>query len=259
MLKETWQSFINIKIFMKQIRATELEKFMTCHYKYKFDAPRDGSWIFFDFWTALHKYIETRLKTPDNKEALDLILKPWAVKYREQIMLMSNVFLEEFEKRWLTLVIDELKLNNTFTEHEIYLEGTPDLLCRNPQWEYLILDIKTASAERPDDQQKGVKQCKIYPALFKMWHDINVKYFEYWVMKKISIPTLKIYTYETTEDVHVNELGERVQEFRKCMDEEIRMPSYPNYQCKWCKLRSACFEYKKAFEEVPLPIEQTDG
>jgi len=228
---------------MHQIRATNLEKYRTCPYSYFFNPPREGENINFRFGTALHKYIETALQWCLTDEAKDILLKPWAVKYRLMIMAMCNIFLQNVEDRELTYVLSEVELEKVYEEEQIILTGTPDLIFLKKEWDYIMVDIKTAASKRDDEHSEAVKQKLIYPRLIRHQYWIDMKAFEYRPMTKTSSPKLQEIVCEVPNDCD-EQVDNKVKELRKSLDRWSFPPNMPNYSCWRCKLKPSCRKYE---------------
>jgi len=228
---------------MHQIRATHLEKYRECPYSYWFEPEREWGNINFKFGTALHKYIETALQGCLTEDAQDILLKPRPVKYRNMILAMCNIFLQNVKDRELTYILSEVELERVYEEEKIILTWTPDLIFKDKEWKYIMVDIKTAKSKRTEEHAEWVKQKRIYPVLIKHQYWIEMDSFEYWPMTKTSSPKLMEYKFPVPDDVE-EQVHNKVKELRESIDTGSFPPNMPNYTCRWCPLKWECKNYK---------------
>ena len=222
-----------------EIRATQLEKYITCPFKYKNDLPIDGDAEHFRFWTALHKYIELRLVNLINETTEQMIFKDRWVKQRLMMIKMANLFEAKVQEKGYTLICSEWTNEHFFEDLNIKLSWTFDHLFINKEWEYILVDAKTASSKRSKEMRTSVRQNVIYPALVKLKYWLDIKYFEYWVMTKKSNPSLEDICFEITGDP-VEDIYTFVKELRESNTQNFFPPKYPNYSCWFCKLYDQC-------------------
>ncbi len=223
-------------------RATMLEKYRTCKYRYKFEPtpnPMDEKFI---FGSHMHKYCESQVNWVLNDELQWLILWRRPVKQRQMILNMADLVANQLQERWLAIVTSELTMQAYIEDADLVLEWTMDLLCKDKDWEYIIVDFKTAASARTEEHFEWVKQKIIYPALFEICYNKKIKAFEYWVMTKTSNPKLSVLTY-TVEDNVIEQVNDISKELRNSTELGQRAPSYPNHSCFYCKLRNECKQY----------------
>lgn len=156
---------------------------------------------------------------------------------------MAEKVVELVKEKEYEYVISELSMSHTYTDQDIMLEGTMDILFRTKEWDYVIVDIKTAKSNWTDEHAQAVKQKIIYPVLFakKYWKDI--KRFEYRVLTKTSNPELYQFCSDVSEDAH-QQVMEILEALRKAEETQTWEPSYPNYSCRYCPLKGKCQNYK---------------
>lgn len=230
---------------MINIRATQLESFITCPARYRFEEEADPNSDAFKFWTTLHKIIEMYVEGVENQDAIDILLEPRWVKERKMLKSMTETFVDNIKKRELTFVMSEYSFTKKFDDIVLSdntnptLQWTFDLLFKDKDWKYIIVDIKTASSAWKQDHIDAVQQRRIYPALAERCNWLHISRFEYWIMKKTLTPGLQ----EVGYDIEVNNL-ETVTRFMKQLAEASDslefVPNYPNYTCFFCKIKEEC-------------------
>lgn len=227
------------------MRATNLETFLTCPYKYKYEPTPSPDKMAFLFWTALHKLVEMHVQWLENQDAVDIILNRFGVKERKMLKALTECFIQHLEERNLTYVLSEYSFTHTFEditdwewEHPI-LEWTFDLLFKDQDWQYIIVDIKTASKHWDDEHINAVNQKRIYPALAKLESWIKVSKFEYWVMNKTLSPKLQEVVFDVPED-NVETVTNFMQALTDAEDNLDFPQNYTNYSCFFCQLRKQC-------------------
>lgn len=225
------------------IRATQLEKFRTCKYRYKFEEPMDPRDDRFVFGSNVHKYCEEQLSGNLNDEIQTLLLQRRPVKQRQMILNMSDVIANHMEEEQLSLVTTELSMQAYDDESDVIIEWTMDLLIEDTNWDYIIVDIKTAASNRTDEHAQWVKQKIIYPALFKQMYNIDIKAFEYRVVTKTSNPKLSVFRYEVEEDI-IEQVLNVSKELRNSTESQQWEPTPHNHSCFYCKLKDQCRDYK---------------
>lgn len=225
------------------IRATKLEAYRTCPYKYKYEPPLDGESDALKFWTALHKYIELLLVNKINDITEQLVFDWFGIKQRLMIIRMANLFKDKIEEKWYELIVSERKTNTLFEELNIELQWTFDHLFRNKEWKLIIVDAKTTKAKRTEEHKLWVRQNVIYPGLVKLKYMIDIDYFEYWTMTKTSNPVLEDICFEITWDP-IADIAVKLQELRNSETTNFFPPKYPNFSCRYCKLKNECKNFK---------------
>ena len=231
------------------IRATKLETYWTCPYRYKNEPELDEDVEHFKFGSALHKYIELLLNKWLNETTEVMLLSEWWVKQRLMISKMALLVSNLVEQKWYELVCSERTNKIFFEDLNIKLQWTYDHLFKDKEWSYILVDIKTAKSKRTQEHKDGVRQNIIYPALIKMKYNIDIKRFEYWVMTKTSNPDLEDISFEIIWDT-VEEVKYKLTELRKAEESNNFPPKYWNHSCFYCPLREQCRWYAP-----PLPIE----
>lgn len=224
------------------IRATKLETYRNCPYRYKNEPAPDEEAVHFKFGSALHKYIELRLVNQINEETEFMIFNERWVKQRLMIQRMSQLFIENLEKKWYVLVCSERTNKYFFEDINIELQWTFDHLFKNKEWEYILVDAKTAQSKRTQEHIEGVRQNVIYPALIKLKYWIDVKFFEYWIMTKTITPQFQEVCFEVTWNPE-EEVANKLKELRQSEELNFFKPNYPNYSCWYCKLKDQCRGY----------------
>lgn len=162
------------------MRATKLESFRTCPFRYHNEPKLDGDAEHFRFGSALHKYIELLLVNLINGTTEQMILSERWVKQRLMIIKMWNMFKELVDKKWYKLVVSEWTNKQYFEDINVSLEWTFDHLFTNPEWEYVLVDAKTAASKRTEEHKLWARQNVIYPALMKYKYGIDIRFF--WVL-----------------------------------------------------------------------------
>jgi len=224
------------------IRATKLETYWTCPFRYRFEPIPDEDAVHFKLWTMIHKYIELALIDQVNNTTTTLLFYGVWVKDRLMAIKMWNLFVEEVKQKGYTLVCSERTNKELFDELNITLQGTFDHLFINQEWEHVLVDAKTAKSRWTEEHIEWVKQFIIYPALLKKYW-INVVRFEYWVMTKTSNPQMQIVVKEVPED-SLEQTVEIMSKLRDSEDRWIWEPNFPNHSCHYCMLREQCRAYK---------------
>lgn len=228
---------------MLSIRATNLEKFNTCPYKFKFDPPRVGNEEFFLFGTAFHKVMELSIRWLRDTEWMAMVLNKRPVKKKNILFNGSQVILDELSKLWYEPIIEELAVDYNYKD-KVYLQWTFDFLFKDPEWNYIICDWKTAGSKRPEDKAQTMLQYKIYSALLYHSHWYKLKRFEYFVIVKTAKPYLQRQIIEVPEDCFTSDVDTIIENFIYASDNDVRAPT-PNDTCWYCKLRSKCIHYVK--------------
>ena len=225
------------------IRATQLETYRTCPYKFKFEPKSDPKSEHFLFGSLLHKYIELTVMWQLNDDIRDILLSRLPVKQRYMIIKMANIFVEHLENKWYTFIAAELTNNNYYEDIDIYLEWTLDLLFRDNEWSLVVVDIKTAKSKRNEEHIEWVRQKLIYPVLCKKNLWIDISRFEYWIMTKTSNPDLQEVIFDVPENAE-EQVDNKLVELRQAETQGLRPTNYPNFSCRYCPLRSSCKGYQ---------------
>lgn len=222
------------------IRATNLEKFVNCPMAYKYSPPVDPDKLPFIFGTALHMLVEMHVQWLENQDAVDAILYKFWVKERKMLKAMVECFMKHLEERKLEYVMSEYSMTHRYNDIEQtpILEWTFDLLFKDKDGAYVIVDIKTANKAWDEEHMEGVKQWRIYPHLLKIECWINVKRFEYRIMNKTLSPKLQEVVFEIWEDndtVVKNYMTDLI-----IAEDTLTFPAKRNYWCWFCPLYSIC-------------------
>lgn len=227
------------------VRATNLEKFLTCPYRYKYEPEPVPDKMAFTFGTALHKLVEIHVQWNENQDAVNIILNKFWVKERKMLKALTDCFMEHLKERNLEYVLSEYSYTHRFSDivdsqwDNPILEWTFDLLFKDSEWRYIIVDIKTASKHRDEEHINSVNQKRIYPALAKLESDIDIYKFEYRVMNKSLSPKLQEVVFEVPEWN-----TETVEEYMKILvnaEDTLDFPAaYTNYSCFFCALKQQC-------------------
>ena len=234
---------------MINIRATQLESFINCPFRYRYEPDSDPDSMAFKFWTTLHKIIEMYVEWVENQDAVDILLNPRWVKERKMLKAMVEVFMKHIEERELTFVLSEYSLVKRFEDikdekwNDSILQWTFDLLFKDKDWKYIIVDIKTASSAWNQEHIDWVQQKRIYPALLKRCNWLDISKFEYWIMTKTLTPKLQEVVYEVDEwDTTCVEWF--MKDLIQANDTLIFSPNYPNYTCFFCKVKEECKKFR---------------
>lgn len=222
------------------IRATNLEWFLTCPRKYKFAPESDPDKLCFTFGTALHLLVESWVMWVLNDYAMNLIVAQFPDKEQRVLRAQVNCFLEHLKEKNYEFITSEYKMTHRYPFQDVILEWTFDLLFRDKDTnEIVIVDIKTASKERDEEHINWVHQKEIYPELVYQTLGLKVNRFEYWIMKKVLKPQVQ----EVVHHVKDNN-SEIVEEFItrfKQADEDMDYPdTFQNYTCFFCPLYKQC-------------------
>ena len=227
------------------IRATNLEKFLTCPYRYKYEPEPAPDKMAFIFGTALHKLVEMHVQWIENQDAVDIILNRFGVKERKMLKALTECFIKHLEERELEYVLSEYSYTHKFEDikdenwDSPILEWTFDLLFKDKEWQYIFVDIKTASKHWDDEHINSVNQKRIYPALALLESWIKVSKFEYRVMNKTLSPKLQEVVFEVPDDN-----TETVTDYMRLLvnaEDNLDFPAaYTNYSCFFCAIRQQC-------------------
>jgi len=221
------------------IRATSLEKFWNCKYRYKNETQPDPMKEAFIFGSTLHNYAESYILWNLNQDLIDILMSPRPIKQRQMIQLMWWLVAEQVSARELSLVTTELKMLHYFEEQDVIVEWTMDCLLKDKDWTYIIMDIKTAKSNRTDEHFNWVKQKIIYPAMMKLCFWVEIKAFEYRVLNKTLSPKLSVFRYELNGS-EVDQLKAAIIALRNSEELGERETNYENYSCGYCPFRTAC-------------------
>ena len=195
-----------------------------------------------------------------NQDAVDIILNRFGVKERKMLKALTECFIQHLEERELTYVLSEYSYTHTFEditdeqwEHPI-LEWTFDLLFKDKEWQFIIVDIKTASKHWDDEHINSVNQKRIYPALAKLESWIKISKFEYWVMNKTLSPKLQEVVFEVPED-NVDTVTNYMKALVDAEDNLDFPANYTNYSCFFCALRPTCWAQNNLNNLITKPDE----
>ena len=222
------------------IRATNLEKFVNCPMAYKYSPPVDPDKLPFIFGTALHMLVEMHVQWLENQDAVDAILHKFWVKERKMLKAMVECFMKHLEEKDYEYVMSEYSMTHRYEDIEQtpILEWTFDLLFKDKDGTYVVVDIKTANKAWDEEHMEGVKQWRIYPHLLKVECWINVSRFEYWIMNKTLSPKLQEVVFNIEEDndtVVKNYMADLV-----IAEDTLTFPAKRNYWCWFCPLYLIC-------------------
>ena len=227
------------------VRATNLEKFLTCPRRYKYEPEPEPDKMAFIFGTALHKLVEIHVQWNENQDAVNIILNKFWVKERKMLKALTECFMEHLKERNLEYVLSEYSYTHKFDDivdsqwDSPILEWTFDLLFKDADWKYIIVDIKTASKHRDEEHINSVNQKRIYPALAKLESGIDIDRFEYRVMNKTLTPKLQEVVFKVPEGN-----TETVRDFMQILvnaEDNLDFPAaYTNYSCFFCALKQQC-------------------
>ena len=230
---------------MISVRATNLEKFLTCPFRYKYEPEPEPDKMAFIFGTALHKLVEIHVQWNENQDAVNIILNKFWVKERKMLKALTECFMEHLKERNLEYVLSEYSYTHKFDDivdsqwDSPILEWTFDLLFKDVDWKYIIVDIKTASKHRDEEHINSVNQKRIYPALAKLESGIDIDRFEYRVMNKTLTPKLQEVVFKVPEGN-----TETVKDFMQILvnaEDNLDFPAaYTNYSCFFCALKQQC-------------------
>ena len=93
---------------------------------------------------------------------------------------LTECFLKHLEERQLTYVLSEYSYTHKFEDikdenwDSPILEWTFDLLFKDNDWQFIFVDIKTASKHWDEEHIASVNQKRIYPALALLESGIKV-------------------------------------------------------------------------------------
>ena len=222
------------------VRATNLEKFVNCPMAYKYSPPVDPDKLPFIFGTALHMLVEMHVQWLENQDAVDAILHKFWVKERKMLKAMVECFMKHLEEKEYEYVMSEYSMTHRYKDIEQtpILEWTFDLLFKDKDGIYVVVDIKTANKAWDEEHMEGVKQWRIYPHLLKIECWIEVKRFEYRIMNKTLSPKLQEVVFNIDEDndtVVKNYMADLV-----IAEDTLTFPAKRNYWCWFCPLYSIC-------------------
>ncbi len=225
-----------------KIRATKLETFITCPYKYKYEPEPDDDAEPFRLGSALHKYIELILHNQLNETTEWMVLQERGVKQRLMFRKMADMVVDKVKEKEYTLVCSERTNKVMFDDINIELQWTFDHLFQNKDWEYILMDIKTAKSKRDQEHKDWVRQNVIYPALLELKYWIKISAFEYRVMTKTSNPSFEDICFSINWSPSW-EVIEALQNLRDSTEKNLFPPKFWNYMCRYCKCRDVCKSY----------------
>lgn len=212
---------------------------------YKYSPPVDPDKMPFIFWTALHMLVEMHVQWLENQDAVDAILHKFWVKERKMLKALTMCFMEHLKERNLEYVMSEYSMTHRYedVQWQPILEWTFDLLFKEQDGTYVVVDIKTANKAWDEEHIQGVRQRQIYPALLKQECWVEVKRFEYWIMNKTLSPKLQEVVFnieEGNEDIVKNYMSDLV-----IAEDTLTFPAKRNYWCWFCPIRDLCFKPKE--------------
>jgi hypothetical protein len=105
-----------------QIRATQLEKFRTCKYRYNFEPPLNPLDERFIFGSNVHKYCEEQVSGNLNDDIQSLLLGRRPVKQRQMILNMADAVANLMQERQLALVTTELSMETYIEDSDVILQ-----------------------------------------------------------------------------------------------------------------------------------------
>lgn len=236
---------------MQSIRATQLEKFLNCAFRFRYEPEADPNSEAFKFGSALHKLVEMYVQWTENQTAVDMILNPRWVKERKMLKAMTEKFMQHIEERKLTYILSEysmLKQFNKDEETDTTLEGTFDLLFQDEDGKYIVIDIKTASSNWTQEHIDGVYQKYIYPALIEWNTWLHIDKFEYRILKKTLTPSIQEVVYDVEPDVK-DKVTNYIWEYNEALQSLQFAPKRPNYACFFCKVKVECTHFQHVTAE----------
>jgi len=222
-------------------RATQLEKFTSCPYSYKFAEPLVGNETFLNFGTDFHKILELSLHWKRDGDWIGLLLQSYGIKERDLLMKGTQVILDELSRREYTPIIDECNLRYTHKD-KVFISWTFDYLFRDKDWKAVLCDWKTSASKYTKDFIKELWQYKIYSALLYKQYWIKVDRFEYFVVIKKSKPELQVVPFDIPETCYEMTLEAMLDTFVKAHEDNVWEPK-KNYKCFFCKLWNECWDY----------------
>lgn len=237
------------------VRATNLEKFINCPMNYKYSPPVDPDKMAFIFGTALHMLVEMHVQWLENQDAVDAILHKFWVKERKMLKALTMCFMDHLKERNLEYVMSEYSMTHRYEDvwQQPILEWTFDLLFKEQDGTYVVVDIKTANKAWDEEHIEGVKQRQIYPALLKSECWIDVKRFEYRIMNKTLSPKLQEVVFDIPEgndDIVKTYMANLV-----VAEDTLTFPAKRNYWCRFCPLRDLCNKPKEWNDTITTLIE----
>lgn len=158
---------------------------------------------------------------------------------------LTECFIEHLKTRNLEYVLSEYSYTHRFDDivdaswDNPILEWTFDLLFKDEEGKYIIVDIKTASKHRDEEHILSVNQKRIYPALMKLESWIDVSKFEYRIMNKTLTPKLQEVVFDVPENN--TEIVTAYMQTLVNAEDNLDFPAaYTNYSCFFCALKNQC-------------------
>jgi len=176
------------------LRVTELESYFTCPFKHKFWKQDFANNEALHFGSLTHAVLQAFFFKPKaGIDTLDIICR----SYEDRCKIIYN-YLKLAEDNKLSeqynLICTEFKcvIEIEMWKFLIILEGTIDVISRDDQGNYTLIDFKTSKAEWKPEQYENKIQKFLYPWLLaQLVGEEHVKAFDYLIFTKHVTPRLQ--------------------------------------------------------------------
>lgn len=234
-------------------RATNLEKFMWCQYKYKFE-PGGYSWTFeqvekladtFEYGDILHSLFQTYIMNPLLAEEQFAHVRKTGQLGQKDLDNLTKLYSQFKDKRpkrteWDCVMYVEKKMKVAIEDWDILLilEATADTIMRS----WITIDYKTSKTKRTADSLQQKAQRYIYPPMYQLY-DLNAQHkFMYIVWDKaVRDPKLMIIDADISKEESMTLFKDVLSYFLESVRNETReaQPAV-SWMCNACKLKWLC-------------------
>lgn len=186
------------------VRVTQLESFLDCPYKFKFQPPFESNKEALYFWTMMHNTILPILATRKDREPLMGILCPKHSEYCRYWHRYLDKLQTYLWDRDVIAIEHKMMLIFEVGEFKLVLEWSVDAIEYTQDWKYNVLDLKTASKRWTEETYKNKLQKLIYSYMLDYLTNWLMNNFEYLILTKhkvmnnIELQTIQ-YTYSKGE------------------------------------------------------------
>lgn len=227
---------------MIQLRATELESFFTCAFKHKFwkqDFSNNDALLFGSLTHAVLQSFFINVKS--GIDTLDIL----CAKYEERCKTIYDyICLVEADKlnEKYNIICSEYKCVTEIEmwKYLIILEGTLDMISKDDNGWFSIIDFKTSKAERKAETYDNKIQKHIYPRLLaQLVGRDRVQNFEYIIFTKHVKPRLQILKTEVKEQEADEFVKKLLEDYCFAYENNMRNPKIC-HTCFFCPVKDTC-------------------
>lgn len=217
-----------------QLRVTQLESFIECAYKQKYETSQ-MNYEALIFGDQAHSIIQHYMFNKDSKIKLVDHFKNEAIdmgKLYSFLQLIDTLNLPD-------PIISENKMQMLieYWEYLIALSWTIDMIC---EWNHL-LDFKTSASKWGQEDSQYKTQWKLYPWMYNKIRNLQAETinFSYIVLTKQVTPQIQVFTHEANIEDCENYLKRWLLEYVLSIKTWVFKPTKCK-SCLRCKLKPSC-------------------